>query len=487
MLKSLILLAALISVAFAVESERSLNEEFAADCLFAHNLYRKLHGVPSLVLSPRLSELAITRAQELAELEELNVKQNKFHGQTLGETVGSVGGFSHYNGISATQLWYSVVSKFDEEGELSSEGASFTQIVWKSTRQVGFGIARSKSGKFFFVAEYYPSGNIRHQYEDNVFQLTDEELVKPLDCPVTVHSNTTRIRVPVTNQVKVPVDTEVVPVKPPKKVVPIVDDEVTKIVSAKKTTTTATTLAVDEEEEEPVVTRPTKTEGHVTTPDADLEEDAVTEVSRVKKPVKTTVRPVEDEVEVTTVHRDVITLPTLTDYDYPVPTVKKTTKPTVTTTTVSVDEEETTVAVPVKKVTTTTVAPEEDSVEVVDETTTTVTTTKVIKTTTGKVTPSVDDEEETIVPSVTKGSKVVVETTTKVVKVVDGEETETVTVASKDVVKKVNEVVDVKKVEDEVVVKKEKDDAVVAEKVVPAKRQHKAEKTAKSKKDAIEG
>jgi len=98
MLKSLILLAALISVAFAVESERSLNEEFAADCLFAHNLYRKLHGVPSLVLSPRLSELAITRAQELAELEELNVKQNKFHGQTLGETVGSVGGFSHYNG-----------------------------------------------------------------------------------------------------------------------------------------------------------------------------------------------------------------------------------------------------------------------------------------------------------------------------------------------------------------------------------------------------
>jgi len=217
MLKSLILLAALISVAFAVESERTLNEEFGVDCLFAHNLYRKLHGVPSLVLSPRLSELAITRAQELAELEELNVKQNKFHGQTLGETVGSVGGFSHYNGISATQLWYSVVSKFDEEGELSSEGASFTQIVWKSTRQVGFGISRSKSGKFFFVAEYYPSGNIRHQYEDNVFQLTDEELVKPLDCPVTVHSNTTRIRVPVTNHVKVPVDAEVVPVKPPKK------------------------------------------------------------------------------------------------------------------------------------------------------------------------------------------------------------------------------------------------------------------------------
>lgn len=102
MLKNLIFLVGLIAIAFAIEGERTLNDEFATDCLFAHNLYRKLHGVPPLVLSPHLSQLAITRAQELAQLEELNVKQNRFHGQTLGETVGSVGGFSHYNGNFST-------------------------------------------------------------------------------------------------------------------------------------------------------------------------------------------------------------------------------------------------------------------------------------------------------------------------------------------------------------------------------------------------
>ena len=97
MLKELILLA-LVSVTLAAIDTTSVNEDFGADCLFAHNLYRKLHGVPALKLSPKLSQLAINRAKELAELEELNVKQNKFHGQTLGETVGSVGGFSSYNG-----------------------------------------------------------------------------------------------------------------------------------------------------------------------------------------------------------------------------------------------------------------------------------------------------------------------------------------------------------------------------------------------------
>ena len=93
MLKKILFLA-LVSMALAVD----LNEEFGNDCLFAHNLYRKLHGVPSLVLSPKLAELAVSRANELAALEELNVRQNKFNGHALGETVGSVGGFSHYNG-----------------------------------------------------------------------------------------------------------------------------------------------------------------------------------------------------------------------------------------------------------------------------------------------------------------------------------------------------------------------------------------------------
>jgi hypothetical protein len=189
MLKQFLILVCL-SVAFAertttqsqdsihiINDSNNLNQdEFAAEALMAHNLYRRIHGVPSLRLNSKLVDLAVTRARELATDGKLNVKQILFNKENLGETVGTVGGFSSYNGISATQLWYSVVSKFDEEGESSNEGASFTQMVWKKTREVGFGIAKGRDGKFYFVAEYFPSGNIRGQYEDNVFQLTEEEM-----------------------------------------------------------------------------------------------------------------------------------------------------------------------------------------------------------------------------------------------------------------------------------------------------------------------
>lgn len=94
MIKQIILILSITLTAYA-----SLNqEEFGQEALLAHNLYRKIHAVPPLRLNPSLSKLALTRAQELANLAELNVKQNIFEGKNLGETVGSVGGFVDYNG-----------------------------------------------------------------------------------------------------------------------------------------------------------------------------------------------------------------------------------------------------------------------------------------------------------------------------------------------------------------------------------------------------
>ena len=173
-----------------------------------------------------------------------------------------------------------MVSKFDEEGELSSEGASFTQIVWKSTQLVGFGIAKSKSGKFYFVAEYFPSGNIRHQYEENVFQLTDEQLIKPLDCgelaptvshkktvhkpvvPLVVAEATTVVPVHVKKPVIAvdqPIETDVVRTKVPSHSSKVVDDiQVGDVVETpKRTTTRVNVVLVDKEE--PIVVKHTTT------------------------------------------------------------------------------------------------------------------------------------------------------------------------------------------------------------------------------------
>lgn len=471
MLKELLLLA-FVSVAFA-EIDVRLNEGFGTDCIFAHNLYRKLHGVPPLTLSPKLSQLAMSRAVELAELEELNVKQNKMHGQPLGETVGSVGGFTNYNGISATQLWYSVVSKFDEEGELSSDGASFTQMVWKSTKLAGFGIAKSKSGKFYFVAEYFPSGNIRHHYENNVFQLTDEELAKPLDCSeVTIighkkgHSTmspVTNVPVHINKPVIEPSEVEIVKTKGPnhskvaeetltgetvidveaplKKKTPghskvvneaVVDDET----SVKKVT--PKTVVIDKEEPVAVVK-------HTTTKVTPIDDEEVA-VDNPRK--KTTVSPVTVVEPVETVTKkvksdQVITLPTPLDDEEESVEVKVSTKVPkkvgkVEVTTISddtiVDEESVSTSTVFPTTRKTTEAVSDDSVEVVEEPTTV---TKEVKTTT-EVSKTEDenvDNEETLVPAVTKPTKTT-ETTSKIAKVEVEDEDVTETVTEPAVVKK---------------------------------------------------
>jgi len=304
MFKQLALLVCFIAVVLAESSSEKktreegagLNQgEFASEALMAHNLYRKIHGVPALKLNSKLSGIAFSRARDLAAEGKLNVKQILFRGENLGETVGTVGGFSSYNGISATQLWYSVVSKFDEEGETSNEGASFTQMVWKKTEEVGFGIAKAKDGKFYFVAEYFPSGNIRGKYEDNVFQLTDEEVSsgngcikqsvvdmwKQLLAKANLKENGDEIR-------------------------PTVEQSVVEV-SNKKNTVTSTskpirlTTPAEEQEEEITTTKTITTTRPITTTRTTTEE--MTSTTRVVKPViifKPSTEPSEEVDETTT-------------------------------------------------------------------------------------------------------------------------------------------------------------------------------------------
>lgn len=73
-------------------------EQFANEALFAHNLYRKIHGVESVKLSDTLLMLAQLRADELAENEHLKIEKNLIDGQIVGEIVGYVNGFDQYTG-----------------------------------------------------------------------------------------------------------------------------------------------------------------------------------------------------------------------------------------------------------------------------------------------------------------------------------------------------------------------------------------------------
>jgi hypothetical protein len=384
MLKKIILLA-LISIALA-ETVQELNTEFQNDALFAHNLYRKIHGVPPLSLNFRLSQLALRRATELATADELSVKQNIFDGEQVGENVGSVDGFPSYNGISASQLWYSVVNKFDEEGESSSEGASFTQMVWKSTKQVGFGIAKSKNGKFFFVAEYFPSGNVRHQYDTNVFQLTDEEIVKSCSSLDSKISLSPVVPVTTVSPVKVVKSTKAVKIVKPvtkttTRVAPVEQDEVvitsTIPVTRKPVRITTVSPIVAEDSDVEVTTTVAKVRPTTINPDV-ITVDSVSERPVVVR--TTTVAPVE--IEITTISEEEITTVK--------PEIEVTTRVVRTTTPVlPVEAEE---AITTRRIVTTTTTPVEETTTVVHE--------PVVEETTTLL--PVVDEEATTVPVKTR-------------------------------------------------------------------------------------
>ena len=55
----------------------------------------------------------------------------------------------------------------------------FTQVVWKASKEFGVGKAKTRDGKWFVVANYYPAGNVQGSYAENVFGPKDGKIVVP--------------------------------------------------------------------------------------------------------------------------------------------------------------------------------------------------------------------------------------------------------------------------------------------------------------------
>jgi hypothetical protein len=60
------------------------------------------------------------------------------------------------------------VSRHNFQGDFQYESGHFSQLVWKSSREVGFGIAKDNRGIYYAVANYHPAGNIMTFFQQNV-------------------------------------------------------------------------------------------------------------------------------------------------------------------------------------------------------------------------------------------------------------------------------------------------------------------------------
>ena len=57
-----------------------------------------------------------------------------------------------------------------KSGKPKNEGVTghFTQVIWKESTELGFGVAKSSDSSIYVVANYHPGGNFNNLEKDNV-------------------------------------------------------------------------------------------------------------------------------------------------------------------------------------------------------------------------------------------------------------------------------------------------------------------------------
>lgn len=150
-------------------SDFNLNS-FRKEALAVHNDYRSNHNAPPLKLNSKLNDIAQKYAEQLAKKDTMVHSKNKMDGQDLGENLFMCGGYM-ITGKDMTKSWYDEIYDYNfKKPDFKSGTGHFTQVVWVGSKEVGFGAAKSKSGNYYGVANYFPPGNYIGEFEENVLR-----------------------------------------------------------------------------------------------------------------------------------------------------------------------------------------------------------------------------------------------------------------------------------------------------------------------------
>lgn len=73
------------------------------------------------------------------------------------------------DGTVATKAFYDEIKDYNfDNGGFSMATGHFTQVVWRGSKNLGIGIAKSGKGGTYVVANYDPPGNYYGQFKENV-------------------------------------------------------------------------------------------------------------------------------------------------------------------------------------------------------------------------------------------------------------------------------------------------------------------------------
>ena len=147
-------------------------EKIRSELLDNHNYHRKRHQVENLVRSAEIEKVAQSYSEYQASINTMKHSDNEKYGENLYSCGASYG--ECVTGKTASERWYAEVSQYDFSNPHYISGTGhFTQLVWKSSKQIGCGAACNSYNKCFLTCNYYPPGNSLSDFANNVFPLKE--------------------------------------------------------------------------------------------------------------------------------------------------------------------------------------------------------------------------------------------------------------------------------------------------------------------------
>lgn len=143
-------------------------DSFAQQFVDAHNAYRAKHCAPPLTWSKKLADVAQSWANTLRDK---GCVFGHSPGMKYGENLAA-GTEGALDPSSTVDMWYDEIKLYKfPNGGFSMQTGHFTQVVWRSTKQVGCGHVTCK-GNDIYVCNYDPPGNWEGKYRSEVLPAT---------------------------------------------------------------------------------------------------------------------------------------------------------------------------------------------------------------------------------------------------------------------------------------------------------------------------
>jgi len=160
----------IILSALALNPAYALDDTQQTEMVTAHNKYRAIVGTPALTWSATLAKMAQDHAEKLKATEACKLMHS--HADGLGENLYWASAPVYSNGTSklqaitptqVTDSWggeennYSYLTNTCAAGKVC---VHYTQIIWKTTTQIGCGYAVCTDKSQVWACNYFPAGNI---------------------------------------------------------------------------------------------------------------------------------------------------------------------------------------------------------------------------------------------------------------------------------------------------------------------------------------